>query len=323
MEYAIVTKNLTKVYKIGKEQEIRALDNVSIKIRRGEFFGLLGPNGAGKTTLTKILATLLIQDAGEAWVNGYNVLTDPDKVRKSIGWMQGETGGRALYWRLSGIDNLRFFAALQGVSSKVAEKRIWAFLKFLDLDKDAFRLVKDYSTGMKMKIMLIRALLHNPDILILDEPTVGLDVESTLKIREFLKTISRELDKTILFTSHNMYEVEQLCDRIAIINKGRIMFIGSPIEIKEKVESLHIVQIQLRSDKVTLEEMIRDIERSPYVTKILNYYETGNVYNVRVQVEDPYLAISDIANILRGRKIEKIERVLPTLEEAFVKLLGS
>lgn len=320
-DYAILSDNLTKIYR-GKNKEIKAVDHISLKIKRGEFFGLLGPNGAGKTTFTKMLATLLIPDEGEAWVDGYSILKESVEVRKRIGWMMGETGGRSLYWRLSGYDNLMFFAMLQNVPRNIAEKRIRILLKFLELEDAADKLVLEYSTGMRIKLMLIRALLHNPDILILDEPTLGLDVESAIKVRTFLRRLTDELGKTILFTSHNMYEVEQLCDRIAIINKGKIIFEGTPREIRERVEELKVIEISLLTNDSEIENILRKINAIPIVKDILSYDKTGEYYKIRVAVEDQYVAIPEIANVLKDVKVESISRSLPTLEEAFLKIAG-
>lgn len=320
-DYAIVSENLTKIFK-GKDIDVIAVDHINLKIRRGEFFGLLGPNGAGKTTFTKMLATLLIPDEGEAWVDGFSILKDPVEVRKRIGWMMGETGGRALYWRLSGYDNLMFFATLQNVPKDVAKKRIDTFLRFLELEDAAHKLVMEYSTGMKIKLMLIRSLLHNPDILILDEPTLGLDVESALKVRNFLRKLVDELGKTILFTSHNMYEVEMLCDRIAVINKGKIIFEGTPRAIREKVEEVKIVEVSLIATDSNLNEILGNLEKIPVVKGIVSVERTGEFQKIRISVEDHYTAIPEIANVLKSYRVESISRALPTLEEAFLKIAG-
>jgi len=320
-DYAIISENLTKIFK-GKDFDVIAVDHINLKIKRGEFFGLLGPNGAGKTTFTKMLATLLIPDEGEAWVDGFSILKDPVEVRKRIGWMMGETGGRALYWRLSGYDNLMFFATLQNVPKDVAKKRIDTFLRFLELEDAAHKLVMEYSTGMKIKLMLIRSLLHNPDILILDEPTLGLDVESALKVRNFLRKLVDELGKTILFTSHNMYEVEMLCDRIAVINKGKIIFEGTPRAIREKVEEVKIVEVSLIATDTNLNEILGNLEKIPVVKGIVSVERTGEFQKIRISVEDHYTAIPEIANVLKSYRVESISRALPTLEEAFLKIAG-
>ena len=170
--------------------------------------------------------------------------------------------------------------------------------------------------------MLIRSLLHNPDVLILDEPTLGLDVESAIKVRNFLRRLADELGKTILFTSHNMYEVEQLCDRIAVINKGRIIFIGTPREIKEKVEEIKIVEIIVASTDSDLKEILNKLESLSVINTVLFHEREAKNIKIRVSVNDYYTAIPEIARVLRGYKVESISRALPTLEEAFLKIAG-
>ncbi|MCR8453682.1 MAG: ABC transporter ATP-binding protein [Crenarchaeota archaeon] len=322
MDYAIVSENLTKIFK-SKKKEVVAVDHISLKIKRGEFFGLLGPNGAGKTTYTKMLVTLLIPDEGEAWIDGFSILKEPVEVRKRVGWMMGETGGRALYWRLSGYDNLMFFARLQNVPKDVAKRRINAMIKFLGLEKDIHKLVMNYSTGMRVKLMLIRALIHNPDILILDEPTLGLDVESARNVRMLLRELVDRAKKTILFTSHNMQEVEMLCDRMAVINRGKIIFLGTPRELREKVADMKVVEIRLVEDKGVLEDIIKKLEQLPVVNGILSKEVSERNIVIRVLVTDYFTAIPEITSTLREYNIESVQRMLPTLEEAFLKLAGT
>ena len=188
MNYAVETFGLSKIFKTkekGKKRSIRAVDSVNIKVKDGELFGLLGPNGAGKTTLIKMLCTVILPDEGTAKVHGYDVLKEPYDVRSSFGWFHGETGGRSLYWRLNAEDNLRFYAYLQNVPREAAEKRIDALLEFFDLSEERKKLVKEYSTGMKVRVMLARALLHNPPILFMDEPTIGLTRSEPLTLENF------------------------------------------------------------------------------------------------------------------------------------------
>ncbi len=318
---AIEVKDVVKYYRLKKGKIIKALDGVSLKVKKGELFGLLGPNGAGKTTLTKILATLILPDEGEAYIAGHNVLKEPMEIRRKIGWMQGETGGRALYWRLSARDNLKYFAVLQGVKPEIADKRINALLDFFDLGRDADRLIREFSSGMKIKVLLIRALLHNPEILLLDEPTSGLDVTSATKVRHFIKRLSRELDKTILITSHNMYEIEQLCDRIAMINKGKIIYEGTPQKIKELLQTTNVIEIRLR-DSVPINDIEAKLLSSYNAKRMLKTDRQGELLIFRVEVEDPYDAVIEFVEKLKGHKVESIGRVLPTLEETFLKVIG-
>ncbi|MDQ1278787.1 MAG: transporter ATP-binding protein [Thermoproteota archaeon] len=327
MKYAVEAFNLTKAFKgeidNGERGVVKAVDQVNLKVREGELFGLLGPNGAGKTTLIKILCTIILPSEGTAKVNGYDVLEESEKVRSSFGWFHGETGGRSLYWRLSAEDNLRFYAYLQNVPRDVAEKRIDAFLEFFDLMKDRRKLVKDYSTGMKVKVMLARALLHNPPILFMDEPTIGLDTLSSVETRRLLKTLNTELGKTIIFTSHNMFEVEQLCERVAIMRSGKIIIDSSITTLKDTLRDIRAIEVDIRDSK-NPDEIIQRLSQMPMVIKILEIRNRADNLFVRLQVEDEYEAIPQITERLHsfGTKIQSIRQVEPTFEDIFVKLTG-
>lgn len=315
---AIMVRDLVKVYR-SKKRVVQALRGVTFDVGRGEFFALLGPNGAGKTTTTKILATLLLPDGGRAEILGHDVVEEADEVRRLIGWMEGETGGRSLYWRLSGRDNLRLFASLYGIHPRDAEVRIRALLRFFDLEDAADRLVKDYSLGMRIKLCLARALIHDPEVLLLDEPTLGLDVQSAQKVRELLMILAREEGKTIFFTSHNMFEVERLADRVAVINRGRIVFVGTPEELRRRMERVKVVRVTLVSQEPS--EVLARIASLSVVRELAGVTRRGDITVVRVIVDDPYEAISELARALRGMRVERIERELPSLEEAFLRLV--
>ncbi|MBS7606788.1 MAG: ABC transporter ATP-binding protein [Candidatus Bathyarchaeia archaeon] len=325
MEYAVETFDLTKVFvdkeKKGAERYVKAVDHVNIKVKHGEFFGLLGPNGAGKTTLIKMLCTIILPTEGTAKVNGYDILKEPVKVRSCLGWFHGETGGRSLYWRLNAEDNLRFYAYLQNVPKDVAEKRINALLEFFELSKDRKKLVKDYSTGMKVRVMLARALLHNPPILFMDEPTIGLDTISAVETRKLLKALNTELGKTIIFTSHNMFEVEQLCERIAIMKDGRIIADAPPSVLREMLRDVHAIEIEIREVN-NISETIQSLSSLSIVRKVVETRNDSLSIIVRLQVDDEYEAIPIIASKLRslGVKVSAIRRSEPTLEDIFVRL---
>ncbi|NIQ06931.1 MAG: ABC transporter ATP-binding protein [Candidatus Korarchaeota archaeon] len=321
---ALRTENLVKTFK-KKREKITAVDHLSMEIEEGEFFGLLGPNGAGKTTTTKILSTLLLPDTGVAYVGGYDVVKEPNKVKNVLGWMQGESGGRSLYWRLTAKENLTFFASLEGVPQKIAETRVNSFLKFFDLWEHKDRLVKDLSTGMKVKLLVARCLIPNPDILILDEPTVGLDVETAAKLRNFFRVLNEQLNKTILFTSHKLWEVEELCERIAVLNKGRLIFQGTPVELKEKTQDISVVEIDIQSDdrwEDALAKLKGDLEEVVPVKEILEVRREGGFLNARLDVGDTFKSIPKLTSALsrKGWKIDSIGRSLPTLEEAFMEI---
>src|SRR5512144_2073305 len=222
-------------------REVGAVDDVSFDIQEGELFGLLGPNGAGKTTTTKMLTTLLIPTAGTATVKGFNVVTQADEVRRRIGFIFG--GERGLYWRLSGIDNLRYFASLSNVDPDVSKKRIDYLLDMVGLKGRGDEKVQGYSRGMKQRLHVARTLLHNPDILFLDEPTLGLDPVGARDFRQVLLNLQSE-KKTILLTTHYMFEADALCDRIAVINHGRIVALDTPGGLKSNVRDLNVVEVE-------------------------------------------------------------------------------
>jgi len=324
MGYAVETSELTKIFNTkerGKKRSVKAVDHVNIKVKKGEFFGLLGPNGAGKTTLIKILCTIIIPTEGTAKVNGYDILKEPYDVRSSFGWFHGETGGRSLYWRLNAEDNLRFYAYLQNVPGDVAKMRIDALLEFFGLTEDRKKLVKEYSTGMKVRVMLARALLHNPPILLMDEPTIGLDTISAVETRKLLKALNTELGKTIIFTSHNMFEVEQLCERATIMRNGRIIADSSPSKMREMLKDIRAVEVELR-DCANPAEIVQRLSGVSTVKRVIETKNDAYGLVIRMQVEDEYEAIPIIAESLRslGVKVSSIRQAEPTFEDIFVKL---
>jgi len=325
MDYAVETFNLTKTFKGEKEKgerrTVRAVDHVNIKVKRGKFFGLLGPNGAGKTTLIKMLCTIILPTEGTAKVNGFDILKEPEKVRSSFGWFHGETGGRSLYWRLSAEDNLKFYAYLQNVPRDVAKKRIDALLEFFELSKDRRELVQEYSTGMKVRVMLARALLHNPPILFMDEPTIGLDTISAVETRKLLKALSTELGKTIIFTSHNMYEVEQLCERVAIMRNGKIIADSTPSALKDMIREIRAIEVEIKGHR-NLEDIVQKLANMPIVKKVIESRNDVDNLTIRLQVEDEYEAIPLVTERLHsyGVKISSIHQAEPTFEDIFVRL---
>jgi len=319
--YAVETLGLTKYFQKegAKVAKIVAVDHVSLGIEKGEFFGLLGPNGAGKTTLIKILCTLIIPDEGTAKVAGYDVVKQPDGVKESIGWLHGETGGRALYWRLSARDNLKFYSYLQNIPSDVAKKRIDALLEFFDLSDDADRLVKDFSTGMKVRVMLARTFLPNAPILLMDEPTVGLDATGAIETRSLLRSLCKELGKTIVFTTHNIVEAEKLCDRIAVMSNGRIVAIDTPLKLSERRKRFRGVEVRISDTQDDVPRILGGIEG---VTRVVRVEREEDYMVVQLEVRDEEEALAKIPELLsaKGIRLIGIQVALPTLEEVFIDL---
>jgi len=311
----IEARNLTKTFKrkvrvnILKriERRIYAVKKVSFKVNKEEIFGLLGPNGAGKTTTIKMICTLLVPDEGEAIVHGFSILDKPEKVRENIGVVLAPDKG--FYERLSGIENLVYYGRLYGMNKKEAYKRAIELTQIVGLDKDAYRYVEEYSLGMKAKLSIAKSLIHDPPIVILDEPTVGLDPISARRIRNLILELAKS-GKTILLTSQNMWEVENLCNRVILINKGEIVSQGTPRQLKEKLNLNYIVEVEvLNSEKVeNYETFIND---------------KGNAV-IKIETSKPNDTLINLLDELKYKKYEigEIKVIEPTLEEVFAKVIG-
>lgn len=297
-------------------REIVAVDDVSFEIREGELFGLLGPNGAGKTTTTKMLTTLLIPTSGSASVKGFDVVTDAEDVRRRIGFIFG--GERGLYWRLSGIDNLRYFASLYALDPDLTRKRIDYLLDMVGLKGRGDEKVQGYSRGMKQRLHVARTLLHDPDILFLDEPTLGLDPVGAREFRQVILNLQSER-KTILLTTHYMFEADALCDRIAIINHGRIIALDTPAGLKSKVDDMNVVEVETFGLPDAIVEKIRGL---PFVDA-LSVEDHDQKQMLLVQTTRGAEAVPDIMGAIEGQRVGRVVVREPTLEDAYVRLVGS
>ncbi|MEM2571389.1 MAG: ABC transporter ATP-binding protein, partial [Thermoproteota archaeon] len=266
-DYSIITNGIRKVYRKGEggflfrkknKETIIALDDVSLSIKRGELFGLLGPNGAGKTTLVKILSTLILPDAGTALVNGYDVLKEPGKVRASIGVVS--SGERSLYWKLTARENLEYFARLYKVPDQVAKRRIRELLNLMGLEDRADELVEKYSSGMRQKLAIARAMLHDPEVLLLDEPTLGLDPSFSKSIRSFIREeLNKKQGKTILLTTHYMEEADKMCDRVAFITKGRIVAVDTPERLKNMIGKNEVLKLVVEELRESVSNVVKNL----------------------------------------------------------------
>ena len=249
MVFAIETENLSRIYKIrgGKKsepKELIALQDVDLQIQQGELFGLLGPNGAGKTTLIKILTTLLAPSRGWAKVAGYDVVSDPDKVRPRINMVSG--GEASGYGLLTVRENLWMFAQFYGISSKEANEKIAYLLEVVGLSDRMNSKSSDLSTGLRQKMNIVRGFLTDPDVLFLDEPTLGLDVGASREVRQFIRSwVVNDNSRTLLLTTHYMVEADELCDRVAIINKGRVLACNTPAALKQRLQREAIFRLEI------------------------------------------------------------------------------
>src|SRR5215208_7637746 len=259
----VEAENLRRTYKTTtgtfrrRSLEVEAVRGVSFSIGEGELFGLLGPNGAGKTTTIKMLITLLIPTSGTAKVLGHDVVKDAREVRKRIGYVFG--GERGVYERLSGYDNLRYFAELYGVPPKEIRPRIESLLELVGLKGREQERTEGYSRGMKQRLHIARGLLHDPPVVFLDEPTIGLDPVGARELRGTIHTLV-EAGKTILLTTHYMFEADALCDRIAVITRGEIVAQGTPGDLKRTVGAGTVVEVEVFGMPEGIVERVRDLE---------------------------------------------------------------
>ena len=320
---AVEVRNLHRVFRatIGTfrrhTKEVVAVEDVSFDVRAGELFGLLGPNGAGKTTMVKMLTTLLIPTGGSAHILGYDVVREASAIRPLIGFIFG--GERGLYWRLSAKDNLRYFADLYHVDPDVARRRIAELFELVDLAGREDEKVEGYSRGMRQRLHVARALLHDPQVLFLDEPTMGLDPVGARGLRQVIKNMVAE-EKTVFLTTHYMFEADELCQRVGVINHGRIVALDTPERLKRYVQDLSIIELEVFGIAHDTVERLRQIPE----------IDTVSVEN-RDQRQALLVHSPQGSNIVpqilhtldgNGTKVGKVVVREPTLEDAYVRLVG-
>lgn len=319
-EVAVSVKGLTREYITrnffgGVARTTMALSGIDFEVRRGELFGLIGPNGAGKTTTIKILTTLLTPTEGDAMILGLDVRKDLYEIRRRIGIVFG--GERGLYNRVSAIDNLRYFSDLYGVDPAVARKRIPELLSVVGLSDRAEERVEKYSRGMKQRLHIAKALVHDPELIFLDEPTIGLDPGGARDIRNMIRELKVQ-GKTILLTTHYMFEAEELCQRIAVISKGKIVALDTPSKLKNRVRDISV--IELRTYGATM-EYVEALRALPNVVRVVADLESEQ-QSIRVQTPlGADLLPKVTAALPADAKI--IDRTIkePTLEDAYLRLV--
>jgi len=320
MDPAVETKELTRIFRPKKKEgePVLALDMVDLKIERGELFGLLGPNGAGKTTLLKILCTLLLPTSGKAYVYGLDVESQYLEIRKKINMVSG--GEISGYGLLTVKENLWMFSQFYGIKSSEAKRLITEMLgTFGMLDKKDAK-VRTLSTGQRQKMNVIRGFVTDPEIIFLDEPTLGLDVNASRVIRSYIVDwLKRNPERTVVLTTHYMAEADELCDRVAIIDEGKILSCDTPERLKRTV----------RMDKtLTLETTLlkdkRPLEGLPGVGKFTFADNSErNTTSLRFVIQDESCVSDIISGVIgQGSKIISLEKSEPTLEDVFIKMVG-
>ena len=331
MELAVETRALTRVFtskrkllrrrrasEDGSEGPVTALDGVDTEIRAGELFGLLGPNGAGKTTLIKILATLLLPTSGIAKVAGFDVTKDAFPIRTRINMVSGgETSG---YGLLTTRENIWMFSQFYGVSSKVAKAKIDELLHTFGLWEKRNAKVRTLSSGQRQKMNMVRGFVTNPEILFLDEPTLGLDVNASRVIRDYVRNwVKTNKDKTVLLTTHYMMEADEMCDRLAIIDHGRILAVDTPENLKRRLKKDTTFRIEV--------DPLKDTTTLKGIPGVKNFSLTNDdgasVSKLTFILEDE-AAVSDIVSevVRQGSKIHYLQKSEPTLEDVFISMVG-
>jgi len=306
----ISVQSLEKVF----EGEIRAVDSVSFDVNRGEIFGFLGPNGAGKTTTISILTTLMLPTGGKATVLGHDVKAEPGKVRKVIGLVPQDL---TIDDELSGRENMELQARLYEVPSADAKKRIDELLKLVKLDDAQNRMVKTYSGGMKKRLELAEGLIHRPQILFLDEPTLGLDIQTRTSIWEHIRKLKEETNMTIFLTTHYLEEADGLCDRIAIIDHGKIIALDTPSALKRSVGG-DVIEVEVAECGDNVLDVIKHM---PGVT-LLDGKCVGN--KARIKVPDSNVVLARILNNFVENHITVVSVGIkkPSLDQAFLEYTG-
>jgi ABC-2 type transport system ATP-binding protein len=300
----------------SRRKAIEALKGVNLDICRGEIFGLLGPNGAGKTTLIKCLTTLLLPTSGSIQVNGYDVQREEDSVRASIGCML--MGERGLYWKLTGRENLNLFGALYHLPPDARRRRAQDIVELLSLGEIVDRAVETYSSGQKMKLAFGKSLINDAPLLVLDEPTNTLDVPSARELRAIVRDLNRQ-GHTVIYTTHQMAEAEELCDRVAIVDRGEVIALGAVQELKAALQRDGVIRIS----GVIPDAAFAQVKRLEHIREAALTTTQGQA-ELRVVTQQPRLLLPELIHALydNGAVIQDIAPAQVTLEDVFVTLTG-
>ncbi len=296
-----------------------AVDGVDLQIRRGEIFGLLGPNGAGKSTTIRMLCTLLEPTSGTATVNGFDVVRQANEVRRSLGTVLA--GERSIYWKLTGRENLEYFAALYHIPANVAKKRVDELIERMEIKDRANELVEKYSTGMRQRIAIAKALLARPPILLLDEPTLGLDPQAARNLRGLIAQLKEE-GHTILLTTHYMEEADLLSDRIGIIDTGKVIALDTPEGLKRRIDQKEIIRLELTGWHDDLTDKLKSIAGVEALTA--RQQSEADLWEVNMHAQNSRATLPRIVEAISGNgtRLVNMNIVKPSLEDVFIHLTG-
>lgn len=296
-----------------------AVDGVSLQIEGGQIFGLLGPNGAGKSTTIRMLCTLLEPTSGTALINGFDVVKQANDVRRSLGTVLA--GERSIYWKLTGRENLEYFAALNHIPPALTRKRVDELIERMDLKDRANELVEKYSTGMRQRVAISKALLARPPILLLDEPTLGLDPQAARNLRELILELKKD-GHTILLTTHYMEEADQLSDRIGIIDTGRIIALDTPEHLKASIDQKEVVHLEISGWFEKIGDQLRNL---PGVDNLSAHrMEKDGLWEVSLQSGNSRSILPGVVDTVNhnGTHLLNLNVVKPSLEDVFINLTG-
>ncbi len=308
--FAVETDKLSKIYRSG----LKAVDEISIKIENGEIFGFLGPNGAGKSTTIMILTTLLKPSSGKAFVAGFDVVSQSKNVRQNIGYVQQDS---TVDEYLTGRENLELQARLNHIPKDSMNSRIDEILGIVELVDRQDEPVVTYSGGMRKRLDIAGGLLHRPKVLFLDEPTLGLDIQTRYKIWEYIKKIHKEFAMSIFLTTHYMEEADKLCDTISIIDQGKIRITGSPTELKNSLGN-EVVTFEMDS-QMNFDSLVSDLKNIPIVKDVS--VDQSKIIVFTTSGDQLIPKIFQLANYV-GMKIETISLKKPTLDDVFLSHTG-
>jgi len=323
MKKAIYTNSLGRIYKIrgskkSEPKELLALKDINIEVQEGELFGLLGPNGAGKTTLIKILTTLLAPTTGNATVAGYDVVKDPVQVRQHINMVSG--GESSGYGLLTVRENLWMFSQFYGIPSGEANKKIKELLEIVGLADRINTKSSDLSTGLRQKMNIVRGFMTDPDVLFLDEPTLGLDVGASREVRKFVRRwVEEDQTRTLLLTTHYMVEADELCDRVAIINKGRVLACDTPERLKKNLRKEAIYRMEVYTPNGIDPDKFNRL--NGVSTATFTQQDGFLVLELILNGDD---VLASVVNLMTGSGIQilNLQKREATLEDVFVELVG-
>jgi len=310
MTYAIKAEGIFKTFRSGwwKKREKEALKGIDLRIEEKEIFGILGPNGAGKTTLLSILSTLLLPDRGNVYILGMDALYDERQIRKKVNIVSGNAN---FLWSLTVKENLQYYGMLYGLTGKEREKKIETLIALFNLKEHRNIPFDELSTGMKQRLSLAKSLINDPEVLFLDEPTVGLDPDVSVRIREEILSIHKNRGMTILLTTHNMKEAEYLCGRIAFLKEGKILTTGTAEALKRMVRIGDTLKIEFKGT-ILEDELLR-------ADGVINYGVSGGL--CEIIVDDGERRLGNIVALLSqgGAQIKKVTLGQTDLEDVFIE----